>query len=235
MMTIPLTCAKCMQDDVSSAGIVLLAEIRDEGPYQVECSHGHRSFVLLQAQRFQILFQIGAYAIVDGYYREAVSCFTASLERFYEFFVRAAMIEDGMSADKIEKAWKIVSRQSERQLGAFVFMYLREVDEVPPILSQDDVKFRNDVIHSGTIPTRDEAIAYGERVLTQLRSLIDTVVACFPNGVGRLTLEHLMALQRATTGPAATVGIGTIVSLGTATEGLPSLAQALASLPKWLA
>ena len=110
MMTIPLTCAQCMNENIATTSIVRLSELRDEGPYEVECAQGHRSFVLLQLQRFEILFHIGAYAVLDGYYREAVSSFTASLERFYEFFIRAAMIKEGVTDTEIENAWKLVDR-----------------------------------------------------------------------------------------------------------------------------
>lgn len=53
-----------------------------------ECQKGHKNFVILQEERFETLFQIGANAIIDGYYREAVNSFTTSLERFYEFSIK---------------------------------------------------------------------------------------------------------------------------------------------------
>ncbi|RKR31632.1 hypothetical protein [Paraburkholderia sp. BL17N1] len=55
-----------------------------------------QTLVDLRQQKYEALFQIGAYATEDGYYREPVSSFTASLERFYEFFVRAATDDDGV-------------------------------------------------------------------------------------------------------------------------------------------
>lgn len=70
-------------------GLFTAVEVRDENHYALTCPKGHRNVVVLQQQKFEVLFEIGAHAIEDGYYREAVSSFTASLERFYEFFVRA--------------------------------------------------------------------------------------------------------------------------------------------------
>jgi hypothetical protein len=90
-----------MRDDLPNAGVVAVVPIADEVTYEVECSRGHRSFILLQQQRFEVLLQIGAYAIVDGCAREAVSSFTASLERFYEFFIRAALIQTGYQAKQL--------------------------------------------------------------------------------------------------------------------------------------
>lgn len=54
----------------------------------MHCSHGHKTTTIVQNPKYEILFDIGANAIVDGYYREAVSSFTSSLERFYEYSIK---------------------------------------------------------------------------------------------------------------------------------------------------
>jgi hypothetical protein len=222
-----------MKEDLASAArTTALAEFHDEGPYEVQCSKGHRSFVLLQEQRFEILFSIGTYAIVDGYYREAVSSFTASLERFYEYFIRAALIESGIATDLVDKAWRDVAAQSERQLGAFVFLCLRDTGEVPPILTPNEVKFRNQVIHRGKIPSRREAIDYGQRILTLLRKLRDLVKTHFPNAEQKLMVMHLSAArQQAGNDPCATATIPTTFSLVQRED--KSLEESLNSLPRW--
>ena len=93
-------------------------------------------------------------------------------------------------------------------------MHLKEVGTTPQVLAQKDVEFRNSVTHRGKIPTRDEAIDFGEHVLTLLRSLIDTLKERFPDAVTKLVLENLMAQRgRAGANPTATASIGTIVSL----------------------
>ncbi len=71
--------------------------IRDDGIYEATCPEGHKTYTLLQQLLFEVLFDIGAYAITDGYYREAVSSFTASLERFYEFYVKVISLKYGVS------------------------------------------------------------------------------------------------------------------------------------------
>lgn len=60
----------------------------DNGRYVYTCNQGHTRTSVLQQDRFQLLFQIGIHAIVDGYPREAVADFASSLERFFEFFYR---------------------------------------------------------------------------------------------------------------------------------------------------
>jgi hypothetical protein len=150
-----------MIDDIRSARVIAAVEFRDDGRYEVTCPKGHRSTTLLQQQKFELLFDIGAYAIADGYYREAVSSFAASLERFYEFFIRAVMLQRGIDSQVIHNAWKVVAAQSERQLGGFVFLYTLEFGRSPQLLSGARAAFRNDVVHKGRIPTRPEAVDYG--------------------------------------------------------------------------
>ncbi len=50
---------------------------REDGRYEMTCLKGHSSITFLQQQKFEILFDIGAHAIIDAYYREAVSSFTS--------------------------------------------------------------------------------------------------------------------------------------------------------------
>ena len=105
-------------------------EWQDDGRYQTTCPKGHTSITILQEQKFELLFDIGAYAIVDGYYREAVSSFTSSLERFYEFVIKSILLDAQMSENLIKETWNSVSSQSERQFGAFLFLYLNNFNRV---------------------------------------------------------------------------------------------------------
>jgi hypothetical protein len=109
---------------------------------------------VLQQQRFELLFDMGACALLDGYHREAVSSFTSSLERFYEFFIRASFLQIGHTLDEVEAVWKPIAKHSERQLGAYVAIYMRECGAAPALLSSKNIEFRNNVIHRGKIPDR---------------------------------------------------------------------------------
>ena len=42
--------------------------------------------------KFELLFELGINALIDGYPREAVSSFASALERFYEFFCQVAAL-----------------------------------------------------------------------------------------------------------------------------------------------
>ncbi|MDO6423576.1 hypothetical protein Q4521_13930 [Saccharophagus degradans] len=94
-------------------------------------------------------------AILDGYFREAVASMNAAIERFYEFYIEFVMTEN-KRGDTFNDAWSRVSSQSERQLGAYIFLYTIKNNRLPPLLSNNKVSFRNSVVHKGEFPTADK-------------------------------------------------------------------------------
>jgi hypothetical protein len=149
-----------------------IAALAEDNEYQVRCEAGHVSAVFLDNLKFELLFEMGLNALVDGYPREAVSSFTASLERFYEFCWLVAAIKSSTSETEIAKAWKIVAKQSERQLGMFIASYMLLMKRAPFVLSSNDVKFRNDVIHGGYVPTAQQAIGFGNKIMPLIREIV---------------------------------------------------------------
>ena len=121
-MKIYLNCMQC--DPLNSYKKEV--EYTEEGYYILDCPQGHKTFVMLQEEKFETLFQIGAHAIYDGYYREAVSSFTSSLERFYEFCVQIFCRKHKIEDEHIIGACKFYSNSSERQFASFLFLYLIE-------------------------------------------------------------------------------------------------------------
>jgi hypothetical protein len=143
----------------------------------MKCERGHETVTLLQQMKFEVLFDLGVNAIIDGYYRDAVSSFASALERLYEFYIHIQCDRRSIDSCLFNSTWKEVDNQSERQLGAFMFVYMMEKKTSPPVLVQKAIKFRNSVIHKGRFPSRDEAIQFGEqvaeimvRVLSELRA-----------------------------------------------------------------
>lgn len=173
-MKLYLDCTACKFDSENQTDYGVVVEYNDEGFYTFECPSGHKNFVMLQNLKFEILFEIGANAILDGYYRESVSCFTASLEQFYEFCLQVFSKKNNVSMDNYLKSWKFLSNSSERQFGAFVYSYLNEFNELPlnPKIEKQKREFRNNVIHKGTIPTKIDVIDYGDYV----RNIINSVM-----------------------------------------------------------
>lgn len=156
-MKIITKCHACGPEE----GAVLL-EVGNKNLHQVICEKGHEWYLVITQQKHEVLFEVAVHAIIDGYYREAISSFAASLERYYEFFIK--VISAALPSDVFEKAWKQVFLQSERQLGAYIFTYISFYHSLPDSLPQSLTALRNDVIHKGYVPSRVEAVNFGEAV-----------------------------------------------------------------------
>lgn len=168
-MKLRLNCPECSKIGKATA---VQVEPTNEGRFEATCDAGHHFKMSAGYHDFQILFEIGINAIRDGYYREAIGSFTASYERFLEFFIRIVVTASGTSPDEYDKAWKHISNQSERQVGAFTFVFLLTY-QVPPLLLSDKQKtLRNNVIHKGKIPTRADCVKYGDDIMKLILSFL---------------------------------------------------------------
>lgn len=226
----------CFQELGQPTNEFATLEFRDDGRYEVCCSRGHNSVTALQQQKFEILFDIGAHAIIDGYYREAVSSFSSSLERFYEFCIKVFCEKRKLSEDVFKKTWKQMSNQSERQLGAFSILWVSEFGEPPTLLTSNDIGFRNSVIHKGTIPTRDEALNYGNTVMRIITSKIERMKTLYSQEIQNVTFRHVRDSSKISEDQVSggTMGISTIVSLSNGdAKANRSLEEALTGLMKW--
>jgi hypothetical protein len=184
-------CLECAKETEKPSPSFVFLDIRNDGLYNFTCTKGHKTVIALQEQKFEILFEIGAQAILDGYYREAVSSFSASLERFYEFYVKVICSSRDINEEQIHNAWKEISRQSERQLGAFIYVYLIETGQTPKILSPSEREFRNKVIHKGKIPDKKEAIEYGQKVLDLIIPVLNDLKQSHEEQMHKMVSQHL--------------------------------------------
>jgi hypothetical protein len=212
-------------------------ELRDDDKYELTCQFGHKTTTILQQLRFEILFDIGAHAILDGYYREAVLSFTSSLERFYEFAIRVFLNKISKSDDLFQNCWKKISSQSERQYGAFIFLWASFFNGVPELLSGTQIEFRNDVIHKGRIPSRDEAFKYGETILGIVNPKIILMQEILKVEIENVVFYHLHKCKTISdhAEPVATMCEPTILSLsvGDKTHYQKTLEQHLVDLNRW--
>lgn len=170
---------------------ISIDEIRDDGIYTIKCSKGHESKIILNNINFEVLFELGVNAIIDGYYPNAVSSVTASMERYFEFFIKVLWKMNGLSYDKIETNWKKMSNQSERQLGAYLSMYAQLFHCETPLLSNKMISFRNNVIHKGIIPTKDDTIEFADSVLRLIESSLIKLKCRYPQTV-RIVYNHFL-------------------------------------------
>ena len=105
----------------------------DDGKYEVHCAAGHVSKVTVDNVKFELLFEMGLNALVDGYPREAVSSFTSALERFYEFYWHMVATFHSIPPEQSDVAWEA----GTRELGSGMSIdLLRASEYIPPHGSQ---------------------------------------------------------------------------------------------------
>jgi hypothetical protein len=170
-MRLRLHCHGCLSGNPSIQTATILP-MNDKGAYRYECARGHQQKIIVQHSHFEVLAEVAVQAIEDGYHRDAVSSFTASLERFYEFYIRVMNVLRGVKPEVGAATWKQVANQSERQFGMFLAIYQIERNATPPVLSDKQRSFRNKVIHQGAIPTELEAIDYGQAIIDLVQPLL---------------------------------------------------------------
>lgn len=190
-MRLIMSCDQCMMESPINIEITWV-EYQDSHLYEYTCSKGHLSSCMLLQQKFEVLFTIGANAILDGYYREAVASFTSSLERFYEYFIKVKLLEEKNDQIMINKTWKTVASQSERQLGAFILLYAQTFKTEPNLLASDKVSFRNAVVHKGKIPSKSEALEYGQAVLDIINPIADKMMSTLEHGMLEAASLHVI-------------------------------------------
>src|ERR1700730_1276130 len=111
-MRIYLPCMRCFTELGQPSGVLFAAELEESGLYRIHCERGHDTITCLQEMKFEMLFDLGANAVIDGYYREAVSAFTAALERLYEFYIRIQCDRRSIPTALFESTWKPVGARS---------------------------------------------------------------------------------------------------------------------------
>ncbi|MBI2058688.1 MAG: hypothetical protein HYT87_02875 [Nitrospirae bacterium] len=238
-----------MRENFQADPEVMAAEMRDDGLFIVVCGRGHRSVTALQQQKFEVLFEIGAMALLDGYPREAVTSMASALERFYEYYTRVISIKNNIVDETYDQTWKWVVNQSERQFGAYLFVYMMEnraaaatIEDVKPELSGASKaqtrtwrEFRNAVVHKGYIPTSDEALAYGDIVYSHINAMVDELKKQYPAQMEKATFKHLSrAFPEVRDEPFSTMGVPTVVSLSRGDSPAPTLGEALQHLRKYM-
>ena len=171
-------CLKCHQEELEAGRLPSLKSYEiltpDTGIALFECNQHHHNAVLIQEQTFEILLELAIENLVDKYYREAIFNFAAAQERCFEFFCELISFEKQISADNFSQCWKIYKNSSERQLGAFYFLYLMRFN-VPFEYNQKKSELRNNVIHKGEIATKDNAFEYGIYILNNIYNIIEAI------------------------------------------------------------
>lgn len=236
-MRLRFICTECARDEDRPAGStapptkgVVTLPIQHSGVYRFECDDGHKSVCVHQQMLFEVLSEVAVQAIVDGYYRDAVSSFTAAIERTYEVYFQLIARVKGCEPSAVKSTWKMVAKQSERQFGLFAGIYLFETGRTAPTLSQKAVAFRNQVVHQGYIPSEDEAVEFGQEALSTIfdvmRDAKERYFDQLMDLVGQRSREAASEVPRGTI--TATVAHSTPYSIAFSNAEKPDLAALVA-------
>jgi len=247
-MRLRVPCMHCFQEQGYPSDELLSVELRDDGLLRVTCPNGHDTITAIQEQKYEILFDLAVMALLDGYPREAATGLAASLERFYEFLIKTLCAKHGISDVALHASWRLVSNQSERQFGAFIFAYMLESSSVPPTI--DDEKptpvdgqdwksrtwkeFRNAVVHKGYMPSSSEAFEYGQLVFNHIQVLTLWLSNNCADALMKTSVSHLAVAHAGAGGKAVgTMSIPTALSTTRAGFSTRTFAQAVDELKKY--
>jgi len=248
-MKLRVPCMQCFQELGIPTDEMMPVELRDDGLYSATCERGHTTITAVQEQKYEVLFDIAAMALLDGYPREAAAGMAAALERFYEFYVHVISLKHGVKEEVFTSTWEQVEGKSERQFGAYFFASLLDKpDSIPPTIENEQPiltgvsksqtrtwqAFRNAVVHKGYIPSTAECLAYGDVVYRHIGQLAHELKSSSGEYIQKATVAHLSRAHQSGTGKqVATMSIPTLLSLTRAERPAASLQEALKSLEKY--
>jgi hypothetical protein len=80
----PVSCDACTfvgdgKFDEEKGGLTYLVDLSDDGAYFGECKFGHKIASVMQMPKYEVLYESGAVALLNGFHREAVSSFATAL------------------------------------------------------------------------------------------------------------------------------------------------------------
>lgn len=169
-MEIFATCIECMQTKGRPLFKPFQAKFFDDRIALVQCEYGHDMAIVLRAQKFELLLESGANALIASFTLEASASYSAALERFFEFAIKVFLTHLKMEDALYDAMFKTMSRQSERQMGAFLALHsLIFCEAYKP--NTKVIEFRNAVIHKGTIPNIEEAKEFCELVYAEIHKI----------------------------------------------------------------
>ena len=183
-------CMECHKELGHPSFEPFLVPYFEERILEFTCSRGHKNVQVIQSQKFEALLESGANALLSGFTLEASASFSAALERLYEFAFKVLIIDSGIKKDIYEEMFKVMARQSERQLGGFLAMHLIKFG-TPYIPKNSISEFRNSVIHKGFIPKTKEAEDFCSKVYHEIFEITEKLESKFPEALQKTLLADL--------------------------------------------
>ncbi len=172
-MQIPLICPTCLKDE--GRGVVYApAQVNEAGLFQANCEHGHTIKAVSERPNHEWLITAAAYAIGDGYHREAVLNFAAALESAFDFYVEASLLQANLEMEAVRELLR-QNRQDQRRAGMVSVCYLRDTGKQFPYLQRKWIEFRNDIVHNGRWPTRETGLEYAAYICESVLGLYEAL------------------------------------------------------------
>lgn len=175
-MKLIIYCNQCSESCKNDFSHIFITHYYDHGFVINECPNGHKFATVLQSHKFEMLLRSGADALIDGYTIEACSSFCSAYERFIEYCLKIFSKKININNSNFNTTFQQIKKQSERQLGAFLFLYVSIFGEGYKF-DNKIIEFRNRVIHQGYIPDLDEAHAFCEKIYDTIFELTRKVKA----------------------------------------------------------
>lgn len=193
-MRVTATCMECLKEFGHPGFEIFNLPYYENRIAIVECSHGHKSALVLQSQKFEVLMESGASALLNGFTLEACATFYAALERTYEFAIRVFMRAKQIDDKSFEGMFKEMARMSERQIGAFMALYLLATGNVYR-MDTELSNFRNGIIHKGIIPNPEKACDFCSVVYTKIIDIVNVLKNDFPEYVTEVVVADIFERQ----------------------------------------
>lgn len=189
-MKISTPCMQCFIE-TNHPGAFITGDYYDDLTVNIKCEKGHNSSVMLQSQKFEVLLESAANALLDDYTIEAASAFSSAYERFLEFCIRVLCDKRGVGKSEFKETFKQMSERSERQLGAFLFLHLLEFGKSYKLRNKEITKFRNKIIHNGYIPSPEEVKKFARHIYSEIYIITKLLRTTCAQNIQNITSEYL--------------------------------------------
>lgn len=181
-MKLQTMCMECMKELGHPSFEPIIADYFDQAISYITCGRGHRSAILIQSFKFEILLESAVEALIHGYTLEAASSLSAAYERTFEFAISVFAQKYSIEQQVFDLTFKQMLKQSERQIGAFLFLYAAAFGSAYK-LSDEIPRLRNKVIHQGYIPPPDEVLKFGNKIYKEIGDITTRLREAFPKEI----------------------------------------------------
>jgi len=185
-----------------------------ENNFKIKCKRGHIKTVVYTDEKYNMLFASAMDCIRAGQLREAVANFAASYERLLEYAIQIIAVKYRIEPSEFDLTWKLLKNQSERQLGGFCIMYLHAFKKTAPVFREDQIKFRNAVIHKGAFPTFNEITAFAISSFEVMAEILCTLNKNCAAAIAKHSKEGRLAIEKKRTPN----GILSLIRIGSALD-----------------